>query len=168
VVRWGTIFPMDKPQPEIVVEPARSDDRDSILAVLRTTNMHNVPSPEMPELDLECFFVVRIYGRIVGCAGYRLFGTGEGKTTLMAVDPAWRGHGIGLALQTRRMEVLAGLGVRRLVTNADIPETIAWYERHFDYRRIGTLPKLHEFGRPDIDRWTTLETDPVAWLKARC
>ena len=151
----------------VLVEEARSEDRDAILAVLETANMHHVPSEEMPELDLATFFVVRMDGRVVGCAGYKLLGKGEAKTTLMAVDPAYRGFGIGLALQARRMELLAEIGVRRLVTNSDIPATIAWYERHFGYRRVGSLRKVHEFGRPDIDTWTTLETDPVAWKEAR-
>lgn len=151
----------------VEVEEAREGDREAILAVLETANMHHVPSEEMPELDLSAFFVVRMQERVVGCAGYRLLGEGEAKTTLMAVDPAFRGHGIGLALQSRRMEVLAEMGVRRLVTNSDIPETIAWYEKHFGYRRIGSLRKVHEFGRPDIDTWTTLETDPVAWKESR-
>ncbi len=150
----------------VPIERAHVGDREEILAVLETANMHHVPSEEMPELDLETFFVVRMEGRVVGCAGYKLLGEGEAKTTLMAVDPAFRGYGIGLALQARRMEVLAERGVRRLVTNSDIPETIAWYEKHFGYRRIGSLAKVHEFGRPDVDTWTTLETDPVAWKES--
>ena len=28
---------------------------------------------------------------------------------------------------------------------------------NFGYRRVGEVPKLHEFGLPDVDRWTTLE-----------
>jgi ribosomal-protein-alanine N-acetyltransferase len=44
-----------------------------------------------------------------------------------------------------------------VITNADRPETIEWYKRHFGYEVVGEITKLHEFGLPDVDRWTTLE-----------
>ncbi|HEY6770967.1 MAG TPA: hypothetical protein VI035_00800 [Solirubrobacterales bacterium] len=43
-------------------------------------------------------------------------------------------------------------GATRVITNADRPETIAWYKRHFGYREVGEVAKLHEFGLPDVDR----------------
>jgi hypothetical protein len=55
------------------------------------------------------------------------------------------------------MGLMRDAGATSVVTNADRPETIAWYERHFGYRRVGEVAKVHEFGRPDVDRWTTLE-----------
>jgi hypothetical protein len=55
------------------------------------------------------------------------------------------------------MDLMRDAGATRVITNADRPETIAWYERHFGYRRVGEVEKLHEFGLPDVDRWTTLE-----------
>ena len=55
------------------------------------------------------------------------------------------------------MRLMRDAGAVRVVTNADRPETIAWYERHFGYRRVGEVRKLHEFGLADVDRWTTLE-----------
>jgi ribosomal-protein-alanine N-acetyltransferase len=62
---------------------------------------------------------------------------------------------------------MLGKGIRRLTTNADLPETIAWYQEHFGYREVGKLQKLCEFGDPHIDQWTTLEVDLVAWDAAR-
>ncbi len=56
-------------------------------------------------------------------------------------------------------------GIRILTTNADIPETIEWYKKYFGYREIGKLQKIHEFSRPDIDEWTTLQTDLSDWEK---
>jgi ribosomal-protein-alanine N-acetyltransferase len=97
---------------------------------------------------------------IVGVAGFRLLATPDGpvgKTTLLAVHPQARGHGIGQALQEHRMELMRDAGAVRVITNADRPDTIAWYERHFGYRKIGEVEKLHEFGLPEVDRWTTLE-----------
>ncbi len=150
----------------VTIEPAAPGDWPEIMAVLKTVNMHHVPSPEMPEFDLACAFVARLDGRVVGVAGYKVLSPVAAKTTLLAVLPEVRGHGIGRLLQERRMDALAQLGVRTLTTNADRPETIAWYEKHFGYRRVGTLAKLHSFGREDIHEWTTLETDLTCWRKA--
>ena len=55
------------------------------------------------------------------------------------------------------MGLMREAGAARVLTNADRPATIAWYERHFGYRRVGEVRKLHEFGLRDVDRWTTLE-----------
>lgn len=147
------------------IRPARlPDDREAMLAVLATTNMHHVPSPEMDDFDVGHWFVAEAGGRIAGVAGYRLLRDERGvagKTTLLAVYPEERSRGIGRALQELRMELMRDAGATRVVTNADRPETIAWYQRHFGYRVVGEVPKLHEFGLPDVARWTTLEA-PLA------
>ncbi len=146
------------------VEKAAPGDRDAILAVMRHYNMHHVPSVEMDELDLDCFFVAKLDGRIVGAAGYRLLEPGHGKTTLLGVLPNYSGHGVGKALQQRRMDVMHRAGVRTLTTNADRPDTILWYRKHYGYRPVGTLRKLCSFGLEDVDHWTTLETDLDAYF----
>jgi len=150
---------------DVVITPAREEDVPVILEIMKTANMHYVPSPEMPELDWKCFFVAKIDGRFVGTAGYKVISKTEAKTTLMAVHPEFRKYGIGRALQERRMIALCERGIRTLTTNADIPETIEWYKKHFGYKETGKLKKIHEFGRPDIDEWTTLQTDLVEWRK---
>jgi ribosomal protein S18 acetylase RimI-like enzyme len=134
-------------------------DYDSILRVLAFANFDNIPSPEMPSFELDRCFVAEMDQRLVGVAGFTLLGDGRGKTTLMAVDPGYRRYGIGRTLQEMRMEEMRRLGCRSVVTNADIPETIAWYKKHFGYRESGTLPKLHAFGDPHVDHWTTLEAE---------
>jgi ribosomal-protein-alanine N-acetyltransferase len=149
----------------VAIRPAREEDMPDMLAVLEHANMHHVPSPEMPELDWRDCFVAEEGGRIAGMCGFRILSGTEAKTTLMAVAPAYRGKKVGFALQARRMDELAGRGVETLTTNADRPETIAWYKKHFGYQEIGTLAKEHEFGHPDIDHWTTLRTDLNAWKR---
>jgi 3-keto-5-aminohexanoate cleavage enzyme len=149
----------------IRVETARADDVAGMLEVLRTANMHHVPSEEVPELDWRCCFVARAGERVVGMSGYKLLSETEGKTTLMAVDPAYRRYGLGMRLQTARLRAMATLGAQTVVTNADRPVTIAWYKKHFAYRQIGTVPKVHEFGDPDVHEWTTLEMDLEAWTQ---
>jgi len=145
------------------IRPARlPQDREQMLRILETVNMHHVPSPEMDDFDVGSWYVAESAGRLVGVAGYRLLGPPQapvGKTTLLAVDPEQRENGIGRALQELRMEKMREAGATRVITNADRPETIAWYQRHFGYRRVGEVAKLHEFGLPDVDRWTTLEAD---------
>ena len=152
---------VESPQREPIIRPARlPEDRAGMLAVLETVNMHHVPSPEMHDFDVGEWYVAERDGTVIGVAGYRLLdrdGEVVGKTTLLAVDPREREHGLGRALQELRMGLMREAGARRVITNADRPETIAWYERHFGYRRIGRVRKAHEFGLPDVDHWTTLE-----------
>jgi ribosomal-protein-alanine N-acetyltransferase len=147
--------------PAFSIRPARlPEDRAAALAVLETANMHHVPSAEMHDLDQGDWHVAEIAGRVVGVCGYDMVGVNgdlHGKTTMMAVHPEARGTGVGMALQRLRMGLMRDSGATRVITNADRPETIAWYERHFGYRRVGEVAKVHEFGRPDVDRWTTLE-----------
>ena len=147
------------------IRPARvPGDREPMLSVLETANMHRVPSPEMDDFDVGDWFVAEVEGEIVGVAGHRILRDGPGlagKTTLLAVLPDQRELGIGRTLQSLRMDLMRDAGATRVITNADRPETIAWYERHFGYERVGEVKKLHEFGLPDVDSWTTLEAPLV-------
>jgi uncharacterized protein (DUF849 family)/N-acetylglutamate synthase-like GNAT family acetyltransferase len=141
------------------IEAAGSADRDAILEVMRPFNMHLVPSPEMEELDLSCFFVARVGDRIVGAAGYKILSATTAKTTLLGVLPEHSGMGIGKALQHRRMEEVFSRGIESLVTNADRPDTILWYKKHYGYVEVGKLKKISPFGLENVDHWTTLRTD---------
>ena len=147
------------------IRPARPGEGPAILKVMRPWNMHHVPSPEMEALDLHCFFVAEMDGVIIGASGYKLLGPGQGKTTLLAVLPEYLGSGAGAALQLKRMEAMAALGVHTVTTNADRPETIAWYKSRFGYTEVGKLAKIHAFGRSDIGHWTTLQCDLAAYLR---
>ena len=152
---------------KIVIEKAREKDRDAIFALLKQANMHHVPSEEMPLITFENYFVAKDGGDIVGFCGYKILSPTQAKTELMVVNPNCRGHGVGYALQERRMEDMLQKGIRTLTTNTDLPATIAWYKKHFAYREIGTLKKLHEFSDPEIDHWTTLQTDLLQWKANR-
>jgi 3-keto-5-aminohexanoate cleavage enzyme len=153
--------------PSFTIRPARPDEGPAILEIMRPWNMHHVPSAEMEALDLACFFVAETNGAMIGASGYRLLGTGQGKTTLLAVLPEHLGSGAGAALQLKRLEAMAALGVHTVTTNADRPETIAWYKSRFGYREVGKLPKIHDFGRSDITEWTTLELDLTGYMRGR-
>lgn len=149
------------------VEQARPEDRDAILQVMEQWNMHHVPSLEMEELDLRCFFVARSNGQVVGAAGYKILSQLRGKTTLLGVYPELSGIGIGKALQNARFEAMYKAGVKTVVTNADRPETIVWYKKHFGYKETGSIEKKCSFGLKDIAAWTTLEVDLDVFFHGR-
>lgn len=129
--------------------------------------MHHVPSPEMAELDLRCFFIARLDGEIIGAAGYRILSATEGKTTLLGVLPEHSHLHVGVLLQEARLQAMIDAGVRTVTTNADRPSVIRWYKMIFGYRAVGRLAKLHSFGHPDIDHWTTLQLDLEAYRRRR-
>ena len=135
-------------------------DRKGMLRVLETSNMHHVPSPEMHDFDAGWWYVAEVDGEIAGVGGWEFHekeGELVGKTTLLTVLPELRAFGIGRALQELRMGMMRDAGACKVVTNADRPEAIAWYERNFGYRKVGVVPKVMDFGLEGVDHWTTLE-----------
>ncbi len=106
-------------------------------------------------------------GTIIGASGWKMIAPGRGKTTLLGVDPAWSSLGLGGRLQDARLHRMRSLGARTVLTNADRPESIRWYMRHYGYRVIGRIPKVAEFGLLDVTYWTTLEMDLDAFYAGR-
>lgn len=149
--------------PQVRIERAGPDDLEAVLRVMRPWNMHHVPSPEMGELDLNCFFVARFEGEIIGAGGYRILSATEGKTTLLGVLPEYADLHVGKLLQKARLQAMINAGMRTVTTNADRPSVIRWYKMVFGYKEVGKLAKLHSFGHPDIDHWTTLRLDLAAY-----
>lgn len=149
------------------IKRAEGSDREAILEVMRPWNMHHVPSVEMEELDLSCFFVAHLSGRIVGAAGYRILSRSQGKTTLLGVYPEFSGLGIGRALQDARLEVMYKAGIKKVTTNADRIATILWYKKNYNYYEVGTLKKECPFGLLDVDHWTTIEMDLEEFFSTR-
>ena len=146
------------------IERATLDDYAAILSVMEPWNMHHVPSAEMEELDLSCFFVARLSGHVAGAAGYKLLSPEKGKTTLLGIRPQFSGMGIGRDLQNAMLDTMYKAGIRKVLTNTDRPETILWYKKHYGYRQIGTLKKICDFSLPDVDHWCTLEMDLEAYM----
>jgi N-acetylglutamate synthase-like GNAT family acetyltransferase len=144
----------------IEIRRPSESDREGIVSVLKTANFDAIGSSEMPEFPLSDCFIALAGGRIVGVGGYRILDPDTAKTTLLAVDPAWRGRGIGTQLQTVRLEVMKAAGVKRIYTNTDDDAVIAWLERRHGFRRSGELiAKLRPFGRPDRDHWINMVWD---------
>ena len=72
-----------------------------------------------------------------------------------------RARGIGRALLDHRLQLMVEAGAVKVVTNTDRPGLAAWLIRDYGYRQTGEVPKVHRFGRADVDHWTTLEA-PMA------
>mgnify|MGYP001559864542 CR=1 FL=1 len=151
----------------MLITQATEQDRSEIMRLLKQVNMHYIPSEEMPGLTYENYFVAKIYDKIAGFCGYKILSKIEAKTELMVVDNRCRGQGIGYRLQAYRMEDMLKKGIKTLTTNTDLPDTIAWYKKHFGYKEVGMLKKFHEFGDPKIDHWTTLQVDLQEWDSKR-
>lgn len=147
--------------------PAREADYPAMLEVLKTVNMHYIPSLEVRELDWrKCFVAENREGEIVGMSGWDRLNKRCAKTTLMAVLPSCRGYDVGHTLQTIRMITAYHNRYEQMVTNADRPDTIAWYKKNFGYEEVGKLPKEHEFGLTDVHEWTTLRTNLKEWYES--
>lgn len=149
------------------IRKAKELERENILEVMKPWNMHLVPSDEMEELDISCFFVATIDNIIVGASGYKLLSQGQGKTTLLGVLPKYSGKGIGKLLQDARLKAMYNLGIKTVITNADRPSTIKWYKKHYGYTEIGRIAKMHSFGDDSIDSWTTLEMDLENYMQTK-
>jgi len=158
---------IDEIQTGFTIEKAEEKNKPDIFRLLKQANMHYIPSEEMPSLTYENYFVAKVDGNVVGFSGYKILSKHDAKTELMVVDNNARGKGIGYALQVRRMEDMLVKGIQTLTTNSDLPESINWYKKYFGYKEIGKLKKIHEFGDPNIDEWTTLQVDLIQWDKER-
>src|SRR3990172_11375586 len=94
------------------IRKAVEQDRPAILELLKQANMHHIGTPEMPELTYENYSVADAGGVIVGFCGYKVLSATAAKTALIVVSDKYRGLGVGLALQTRRMEEMYTRGIR--------------------------------------------------------
>jgi N-acetylglutamate synthase-like GNAT family acetyltransferase len=145
--------------PERAIEIRRPTEADweGILAVLRPANFAAIGSPEMPTFPLSDCFVAIAEGNVIGVGGYKILDADNAKTSLLAVDPAWRKHGVGAMLQEARLAVMRAAGVCRIYTNTDDQSVIDWLTRRYGFRATGQLiPKICPFGDPAKDHWVNL------------
>lgn len=147
------------------IEKASPHDRDEIIKILALWNMHHIPSSEAKEIDMSCFYVAKVYGKIVGTAGYELLTEDTGRTRLLGVYPDFKGSGIGKALQEKRLQAMFEAGISKVITSSDRPETIVWYKKYFSYKEVGTRKKTIPFGSFATDTWTILEMDLKLYMK---
>ncbi|HSU15782.1 arsenic resistance N-acetyltransferase ArsN2 [Longimicrobium sp.] len=97
------------------IRPVRAEDRDAVEALLRRAEL---PPDGLDEQFGDAYAVAVAEGRIVGAAGVEVYGD-AGLLRSVAVDPEWRGRGLGAALTRERLAwaEARGLGDVYLLTN---------------------------------------------------
>jgi len=150
---------------DIVVRKMRHEDMDAVLRILASWNMAPIapsadnPDPERSMINVENSFVAVAGSRIVGVCSYIVHSEELAETASLAVDPEYKGKGIGYRLQLARLEELRSRGIKKVRTETDRPETIDWYITKFNYKKVGRNRKKHAFSLEDVEYWTVLELD---------
>lgn len=147
-------------KPDFHIRRPREDEWPRILEILETANFHHIGGGEMPAFPLSDCFVACDDGYVIGVAGYRVLGETTAKTTLLVVDPRFRGRAVGVELHRARQDFLRQQGIKTLYTNTDDERVVKWYRRHFGHRPTGKrIPKVEPFGRDDKSEWVNLKVD---------
>ena len=158
-------------EPTIDIRKMRDDDVEPAMEILGEWDM----APKTDDKDAErstirvdnSFVAEEVEtDTVVGTASFIVHSETLGETASLAVDPEYRGEGIGYRLQVARLEEMRSRGIETVRTETGRPETIEWYVENFGYERVGTNPKKHDFSLPDVDEWTVLELDLVDWAEA--
>lgn len=142
----------------------RPSDTGHVMNLLARWNIaplapsRDVPVPERTGIIVDNTYVALDDGRIIGVCSFIQHSPVLAEGASLAVDPAYHGRGVGdrLALAVRR-EMFAR-GVRTIRSESDRPQTIQWLVGR-GHRIVGTVPKRHVFGSPEITQWTILEFD---------
>jgi len=149
----------------IEIRKMAPEDTAPAMAILEEWNMapraadDDVPNPERSGINIDNTFVAVAGDDIVGVGSYLHWDDETAETASLAVDPSYKGKGVGYRLQIARLKEMKEKGYRRVRSESDRPETIQWYIRKFGYRKTGLNPKKHAFSLEDVDFWTVLELD---------
>lgn len=105
------------------------------------------------ELYRECgefFLIAKVRRRIAGYVAARLFEE-RAEVVSIAVDPAYRGEGLGAAMLECTLERLAGAGAVsvELMVRVDNKAAIRFYRR-FGFRRAGRVAGYYEDGHTGL------------------
>jgi arsenite methyltransferase len=130
---WSARFEGVKPHPasvlaDVIIEPAASEDLAGIQSLLADSGL-----PTDVKEHLESFLVARHDGRLVGCVGMEAKGP-DALFRSLAVEPAYRGAGLGRRLYDALAARAIGQGVERayLLTTTIAPLAEAWGFRRLD------------------------------------
>lgn len=110
------------------IRSARPEDRDGVLGLLAEVGL---PTAEVAEW-LSDYVVAEDDGRIVGVAGLEIHGS-DGVLRSVAVDPAYRGGGLGGRLAATVIASARRAGLRHLYL---LTETAEGYFPAFGFRPI--------------------------------
>jgi N-acetylglutamate synthase-like GNAT family acetyltransferase len=129
---WSARFEGIKPYPasvgaEIAIEQARAEDLPAIQALLQEAELPGDIGAHLPH-----FLVARHHGRLVGCVGMEVYGS-DALFRSLAVQPAYRGSGLGRRLYDALAEKARSKGVERAYL---LTTTIASLAESWGFRRI--------------------------------
>ena len=150
---------------DLLIRKIRESEVPQAMAILEKWNMapraatDNEPNPERESLILEHTFVALDCDQMAGVCSYLILSEEEAETASLAVNPLYKGKGIGYALQLARLKEMKKKGFKRVHTETDRPETINWYIKKFGYRKVGINPKKPDFSLKNVDYWTVLKLD---------
>lgn len=108
---------------EPVLRKARVSDLPAVLGLLEDAGLPTVGVAE----SLSTFVVACGEGAIMGVAGLEIHGS-DGVLRSVAVDPSWRGRGLGMRLTERVVESARSAGLRRLYLLTTTAE--GYFPRH--------------------------------------
>ena len=101
----------------LVVREARTADVRAIRSLVDTYTVdRRLLSKATVTLyeDVQEFYVAEVDGRVVGCGALHVIWEDLGEVRTLAVDPQWRGHGIGDALLVRLLQQARHVGVKKV------------------------------------------------------
>lgn len=151
----------------LIIRKMKPQDLTNCLQILDKWNMAPIsspegrphPEPERSYIHMQNAFVACHGDRIVGVCSYMDRTEELAETANLAVDPAYRGKGIGFRLQRARLYEMKKRGFKRVRTETDRPETIRWYMRKFGYTIIKKIEKKCKCSLEHVDYWTRMEMD---------
>jgi len=162
-------MPSDSEDPTVTIRKMAEEDVGPAMELLDHWDMApetDRDDGERTRIRVPNSFVAEDTGSVVGVSSYILHTDTLGETASLAVDPEYRGQGIGYRLQVARLREMRSRGIETVRTETDRPETIEWYVEKLGYERIGTTPKKHDFSLPEVDEWTILELDLRKWIES--
>lgn len=149
----------------IEIRKMQPSDSMQVMTLLAYWNIapvapsREIPVPERTEIIIDNAHVALDDGRIVGVCSYIQQSPTLAEGASFGVDPDYHGRGIGEKLVLASLRERYTRGIRTVHSEADRPETIRWLVERIGYRIVGTVPKRHAFGSPDIRHWTVLELE---------
>jgi ribosomal protein S18 acetylase RimI-like enzyme len=144
---------------DLIIRPARRDDLETVSTLERGCfNTYTLSKRQLQYLqqrDTTVFLVAERAGQIVGegialCRRHAKQSP-SGRAYSLAVDPAFRGQGIGERLMRAMLDELGRRAVRRIYLEVEATNApaIHLYQR-LGFRAIGQLPDYYGEGRPGL------------------
>lgn len=149
----------------ITIRKMQPSDSAQVMKLLAHWNVapvapsRDIPDPERTEIIIDNTHVALEGGRIVGVCSFIQHSPTLAEGASLGVDPAYHGRRIGEKLLSAGRRKMYLRGIRTVRSESDRPATIRWLVERMGYRIVGTAPKRHAFGSPEVGQWTVLELD---------